>query len=238
MKKKYIAIIICVIFIALIVLFSNIFLIKTVEVVFEGQPKSATKEEILTASQIELNTNIFNLNEKRVKENICRYVDNNLISVIEIERQFPNKVKLVIKERRPIIIVPYKNSQSGQCIPTDIDFQLVKERDINQIDFDAIWIKGVYADKTFNINHFLQINEILKQFLEIGFTEESLIAFISEIEVKADTIHLYTRFGDGEFIFDRKADANMKKQVSALYGEYNNLDYDKRNVFIIDYRNL
>lgn len=231
MRKKYIAIIICVIFIALIILFSNIFLIKTVNVVFEKQPVYTNEEEIITASKIEMKTNIFNLNEKRLKDNITGYFSNNTVSVTDVQRKFPNEVNIYIKERLPLLIVPYGSVDGNECVPTDMDFQLVSRCNKNDIDFDAISISGIYVESTFNLASFRQINSILRSFIEMSFNHDSMVAFIKEINVSTNRILIILRNGDGVFEIDTSSQKSVDQQTKELYQMFLDLPYGQRDVF-------
>ncbi len=138
MRKKYVAIIISVVLVIIILVFSNIFLIKTVEVIFDKSPQITNEDEILTLANIKLNSNIFNLNEKEVIDSIANHFTDNTVAVTDIQRSFPNKVKLHIKERMPIMVVSYSAEDSQECIQTDIDFQLTQRTDKTNVSTDII----------------------------------------------------------------------------------------------------
>lgn len=233
MRKKYIAIIISVILVIVIIIFSNLFLVKTVEVVFEKPPHITNDEEIIAAAKIKMNSNIFNLNEQNIIDNVSNYFDNNKVSITDVQRSFPNKIRLYVKERHPILTIGYGNENGEKCIPTDIDFQLTNHIDKVDIDFTAIAITGTYVSTTFNQPTFQYIRRVLYAYIDLNFNTDSLVSFIKEINVDGNKLILKLRNGESAFEIDAKAELSIEHQVKQLYNEYLGLSYNKRNVFYL-----
>lgn len=232
MKKKYIAFGVGLLIIAAIVVFANIFLIKSVDVVFVAKPKFADEDSIIHASKISLNTNIFNLDDKEIEKNIASIYDDNSLQVLNIERVFPNKVRIHVNERKPILIVPYMEENGKKCIPTDIDFQMVKVRDKQEINYPAILIKGAFVTDSFNIGAFRQINKIMKAFKDLKFTEDGMTTFIKEIVVGEDHIRVVLRHGD--CVFELERDEDIYNRTLDAYNKFLSLDYADRTAFHIN----
>lgn len=229
MRKKYIAFVAGLLLIAIIVVFGNIFLIKSVDVVFVNKPEFADENSIINASEISLNTNIFNLDDKKIKDNISSFYDNNSLAVLDVERVFPNKVVIYVKERKPILIVPYQQEGQGECIPTDIYFQMNQIKLMSDIDYDSILIKGVAVQNTFNTSSFRQINRILTAFLDMNFTEDGLVAFIKEFVVSDENIRIVLRHGDCVFELERAQDKDIYDSTIQAYLNFLDLDFANRN---------
>ncbi|MFW5780202.1 MAG: cell division protein FtsQ/DivIB [Bacillota bacterium] len=230
MKKKYIAFVTGLLLIAIIVVFGNLFLIKSVDVVFINKPEFADEDNIINASEISINTNIFNINDENIKDNINSYYDNNSLAVLDIERVFPNKVVIHVKERKPVLIVPYAEEDGDECVPTDINFQMVKKQNKSDIDYDSIQIKGLAVQNTFNNFSFRQINSIMTAFTDMNFTDDMLVAFIKEIVVNDDYIRIVLRHGDSVFDIELVQDKDIYDSAVEAYHSFLDLDYDSRNV--------
>ena len=66
------------------------------DIVVEGN-NYISGEQIISFSGIELNTNIFSVSKKDVSN---RIKENSYVDSVEIKKEFPNKVKLIINERK------------------------------------------------------------------------------------------------------------------------------------------
>lgn len=81
--------------IAIIFIFvSGVFDISEIEV--EGN-NYVSDEQIISFSGIELNTNLFSVSKKDV---LGKVKENSYVEDVQIKKVFPNKVKLIIKERK------------------------------------------------------------------------------------------------------------------------------------------
>ncbi|MDD4316172.1 MAG: FtsQ-type POTRA domain-containing protein, partial [Clostridia bacterium] len=159
MKNKYITITVGILIVIAIVVFGNVFLIKSIDVVFERKPLNVNEANIVEASKIAIGSNIFSLDEKSAAAGIADFYPNNTVYVQSIERVFPNKVIIYVKERTPVLSVAYDDG-GEECIPTDIDFQMTRKALIADIDFDKIIIvSGVSVLNTFNTSEFLRLKE-------------------------------------------------------------------------------
>lgn len=92
--SKILLIIIGLIVAIILVFISGVFDINEIEV--EGN-NHVSKEQIISFSEIELNTNIFSASKKDVYNKIK---DNAYVDDVQIKKVFPNKIKLIIEERK------------------------------------------------------------------------------------------------------------------------------------------
>ena len=107
-KKKRRVKILCgaILFVAALVLLlsSRIFDIKEINV--NGISK-LTKEEVISISQIPINTNIFALNKLKAK---YRLLENSYIEDVYIKREYPSTITINIKEKVPTFMIQFANS--------------------------------------------------------------------------------------------------------------------------------
>ncbi len=227
MKNKYIAITIAILIVIMIAIFGNIFLIRSIDVVFTRPPKNTDEAAVVAASKIALSSNIFAMDEDKSTRNITSYFPNNTVAVLGIERVFPNKVIIRVKERVPLLLVPY-GDDGEECVPTDIDFQMTQKVSIADIDFDAITISGTSVQQTFNTSSFRQIRDTLSAFSSLGFNEEAMIAFIKKISLSAEHLRIELRHGDTVFELSLVSEKPLSEQTKQAYKQFLELDYDKR----------
>lgn len=107
-KKKRRVKILCgaILFVAALVLLlsSRIFDIKEINV--NGISK-LTKEEVISISQIPINTNIFALNKLKAK---YRLLENSYIEDVYIKREYPSTISINVKEKVPTFMIQFANS--------------------------------------------------------------------------------------------------------------------------------
>lgn len=233
MKSKYTAFILATLLLAGIIVFGNIFLIKSVEVVFEKTPNLTNQDTIVYASQIVMNTNIFTIDEDKISKNIVEYYPNNSVAVLDIERKFPNKVIIYVKERKPLLIVSYETESGSECIPTDINFQMTARKEKSDIDFVGIKLSGITVTNTFNLPVFKATNEILKAFIELDFNEDGIATFIKEIKISSTKIEIILRNGDTSFELSREKQTTLNVQTKQAYARFLALSYQDRTASII-----
>ena len=107
-KKKRRVKILCgaILFVAALVLLlsSRIFDIKEINV--NGISK-LTKEEVISISQIPINTNIFALNKLKAK---YRLLESSYIEDVYIKREYPSTISINVKEKVPTFMIQFANS--------------------------------------------------------------------------------------------------------------------------------
>lgn len=107
-KKKRRVKILCgvILFVAALILLlsSRLFDIKEINV--NGISK-LTKEEVISISQIPVNTNIFALNKLKAK---YRLLENSYIEDVYIKREYPSTISINVKEKVPTFMIQFANS--------------------------------------------------------------------------------------------------------------------------------
>ncbi len=227
MKSKYIAITIGILIVIMIVVFGNVFLIKSIDVVFTRNPVDIDEASVISSSKIVLGSNIFSVDEKDAAKAISSHYPNNTLAVLDIERVFPNKVIIRVKERTPLLVVPY-GDEGTEFVPTDIDFQMTAKVSAENIDFDAITVNGASVTHTFNTLAFKRIRETLLAFVELGFTEEGMIAFVESISLSAEKLRIELRRSNTVFDLSLSSDKPLFAQVNEAYTQFLDLPYDQR----------
>lgn len=218
MKGKHIAVIASILIFALIITMGRLFLVRSVEISFDRQPVYVNEADIVSASNIKFSSNIFSINESEIKKNVSNFYGDNSVSVIDVERVFPNKVIIYAKERFPILFV---KTVDGRYIPTDIDFQLNK---VAAEDFDGqalIAVSGIEVDLGFNATEFREIRKMLCSFLACGLKAEGLAVFFEEIKVSSESYTFLLREGGSAFEITRTG--SLEEKCSDVYEEF--LDY-------------
>ena len=100
---KYVMIVMAIIAVVLIIMFSPLFNIK--EIIVENN-EIVSKEQILSLSQINLDTNTFKLNKSKISKQLK---ENPYIEEVTISRKLPSTVILDVKERKPAYLIEYAN---------------------------------------------------------------------------------------------------------------------------------
>ena len=101
---RTISIILLIIAVILIVMFSPLFNIK--EITIEGN-ELISKEQILSLSKLEKDTNIFSISKGKIRKNLK---ENQYIEDVEIFQNLPSTVTLKVTERKNSYIIEYANS--------------------------------------------------------------------------------------------------------------------------------
>lgn len=233
MKKKFIVIIISILLLSLIIVFGNIFMIKNIKVIFDKSPVITNENDIIKQSEIELNKNIFNLKENEIKQKIDNIYLDNTVDIVNVERKFPNEVDIYVVERKPILLVKYKDDENDFYIATDKDFQLTTKKTIDEINQNLIPVTGIYADKTFNKNEFRQVREIIEAFQFLSFEEEAILSFINEIKFSDGNFEVFLNTGNSKFELFTNNDKSIFYQTIECYNKFLKLSYIDRNSCII-----
>jgi cell division protein FtsQ len=101
-KKKFIFIILTLLFIIIFFLNSSYFEVKEIEVLGVSQ---ILPLKVVKLSSLQPLQNILYFRTQKVKENIFKHPK---VKNVEIKRIFPNKVKVLLIERKPFFLLKYK----------------------------------------------------------------------------------------------------------------------------------
>lgn len=225
MKNKIIIIAISLIIVTALIVCGNVFAVDRVEVVFDNKTDITSEYDILKAAGISQSTIIFNIKESDIKSKISKQYKDNSIVVTNVERVFPNKVKIYVKERVLIYkLSVYSQTGENEYVPTDKDFQRgVMYQNIDNLLL--INVKNFVVKDTFNLEECYQLREFAQALIDLGISEDALPYFVESIEFADSFLEVRLRNSSGMLTISR---SEIKQEVSLLYSQYLKLsDQDK-----------
>lgn len=235
MKKKYVVIAICVLVVAAIVACGQIFTVRDISVVFYNRTGMANEADILEASGLTNRNNIFNVKEKDIKNKIADAFPDNSILVTNVERQFPDKIVLYVRERTLVFKLDvYSSSGENKCVLTDKDFQRGNILSEDEVSQKLIEVKGCVVHETFDIKECVALREIAKALVNNGVSEEALPYFIDTIEIVDDMLTITLAETNATLSVEMNS---AYEQTAILYKEYIELTYSERNNAVLSVRN-
>ncbi|MDR0696595.1 MAG: FtsQ-type POTRA domain-containing protein [Christensenellaceae bacterium] len=181
MKTKVVATvgIILISLILVSIIFVNVTNVDLIELRFESSPINFDEAEILAVSNLRAGMSIFSIDETELTKKIEDNFPARNVNVKNIERVWPNKVVLYLKERIRTCIVNIKDSEEYAVI--DMDFQM-KPLIVDALDNQYIFLTGITVDNTFNIPQFAAIRQILIAFTYKSIPYYALSGILKEIE--------------------------------------------------------
>ncbi len=219
MKKKYVVIAISVIIIALIVACGQMFTVRHVSVVFYNKTGLADEAGVLKATGLSGRNNIFNVQETELKKNIASAYPDNSIEVTQIERKFPNKIVIYVKERLPIFkIRVYTNDGVDRFVPTDKDFQRGTVQAEEDITLTLIDVRGFGVYETFDVKECNQLRALVSALLATSLEEEALPYLISSISFSDDG-YMNVIFRETGAMMSVYAE-NVAEETQILFNDY------------------
>lgn len=217
MKKRIATILIALAIVAGIVVFGQIFNLESVFVRFENF-STISEEEIISKSGVSAGHNIFVLSDKTIKTNVETAYPDRSVAVTDVEKIFPNKLVMTVRIRQPVFVFEVVNDD--RVVPTDVDFQLNRLKDANDVDSDAlIRVNGLKVAGTFDLEPFRSLRRASKAFIANGFTEVSFVSFFSAADYASDKISFTLRnFKDSKIVvsIENSSDDAMLVEVGAL----------------------
>lgn len=216
MKNKIIAITLSVILIAAIIAFGEIFRVKNIEVELQSFTGVTSEAEITELSGLNKYSSIFSVEEDVVEERIESAYEGNAIDVVNIERCFPSKVKLYVRERLPIFAVKVAERE-GMIVPTDRQFQRNAIMSSSDVDFPLINVEGVEVNKSFNTENFRFLKSVADSFIDLGMTEEGLAKFVKTILINEGGAEILLNNGQAKFVITKN---DVFNQISAKFNAY------------------
>ncbi len=219
-NAKYIGIIAGICLIGIVFAFGQIFSIAKIDVYYEKAPLTAKTNEIVQASGINLGANIFTVDEKAAAKRVEAFYIDNSVAVLDIERVFPNKVILYVKERSPVFAIPLKN-QIEKVVITDQNFVRSQIFDTNNATLDTlINVEGCAISNTFNTPEIIKLNEIRKGFNSLGIADEALTAFIESIVFEENVVIILRNYNGTKLNIDISSDAKISNNLILKYNQF------------------
>lgn len=195
MKKKLIATAIALVLVLTVLIFSRLFLVRTVEVRFAVAPADrSVAEEIVTVAEVGQGQSILNLDEDRIIANVANHFKDNSVVVKSVERVFPDTVILHVTAYHPAVAVPLKDGQSYAI--TDAGFQMSQIVEADRLQKDSyIVLSGTAVDSSFNTPDLIAVNKFFRALELCGMKQEALPYFIASIECADRSLQVSLRDG-------------------------------------------
>lgn len=240
MTKRTTILFVCLIILAiLLILNGTVFVVKDVAVVdYYGQEESLDKPKIAELSKVSGN-NIFTISESVAIKNIESVMPE--VKVVEVVRQFPSSIKIVVHKRVPILGI--KNGDSG-FIVVDRECQVLtgvnslEESDVDLIEVDGVTISKATLGEKLSLkgNSFVRLTQIIDSFERIGeqgYRDANLCLIVEKISFAGDNVSIKMEEGV-ELRFDASVDCLKKLQV--LVSCYNDKpEYRSSGVLTVNY---
>ena len=225
MKKSAVfAIIFCTVVLAAIVFFGVFFTVKEITVRYDNDVTSADKQAVLSVIDIDAQTNIFSVNEKKIKQKVETAFPDNSIEVSKVVRSFPNKVTVVVRERTQLFKIGVKNTE--KFVAADKDFRrsaIHAESDLT--DKKLINVIGFEIVDSFAVEACYQLKDFANALVGAGFNVDSITTFVKTIEF-SDNKMTVTLFDGATFSIDR---SNVGASVTNCLNAYLALPYAERS---------
>ena len=224
MKKRTIILFVCLIFVCvLLVLNGTLFVVHDVEV-YHWERGAIQDDHIVELSGVK-NKNIFTISESIVTENIEKAMPR--YKVVNVERQFPSGIKIVILDRVPIIAVKMTD---GIYAVIDREGQVLDKTDsLIRYAYDLTILQGVTCgsvvvgeDLPVSDTEFARILQIVTTFEttgDNGYIGENFCKTVRKITFRGNEVSLKTVEGM-ELYFDASVDCTNK--IRALVSFFNN----------------
>ncbi len=228
MKKVAVAITIGLVLVALIIAFGQVFTVRYIDVEFVNAVVTADKNEIIDATGIDTNTNIFILDEKKVKAKIQNAFSDNAIKVNDIVREFPNKVTIKISERTPLFKIKAETEEKDGFVTVDRNFQrtyVYSEEEISREPL--IEVKGFVVEDTYLTDECYALRDVANALIDCGFNEEAIPYLIKTIEFTDGSAKITLRSDEVTFVLTNYDE--IEEKIKRLCGEYEATDFAARN---------
>lgn len=230
-RRKWISyFLIIVLFLALVVIYSGsqqIFTIKNIEV--SGQYELAERD-IERTSGIKRGANMFDLN---LLQGIKNLMSEPYINKVYIYREFPNKVKINVIERHPIVLIElakdYAIDAFGIMLPSPKNYPANSLPIIRGIDPSLTFEAGKPCDQQDILNAIAFLNYVI-------ITDNNMLEYCSSIswsDKNGWTIQKNKHYPE---VYLGKS--NLLKRINMFEAFVNKMEYDNINIKKFKYINL
>lgn len=217
-------------FVAVIILCSNIFTLKKVNIKLENVKtiSASTQTQICTESCFKYNENIFIINKTKITNYLEQKYPNLMVK--SIETIFPNQLVIHAEERVEVFYIKISQNsfasfdQTFKCINFySTQPELTQITGINAED-------AVVGQRLENKNVSIA-TQTYSSFYVSYYNEESFVNFIKRVEISNNNLILITRIsGDiGLTISIENANQNLTQKVVYVLSAYNALSTDQKS---------
>ena len=216
MKKTTVfAIIFCSVVLAAIVFFGVFFTVDEIAVRYDNDVTATDKATILNVIDIDAQTNIFSINEKKIKQKVETAFTDNSIEVVSVVRSFPNKVTVVVRERKQLFKVRVKYSEN--YVAPDKDFRRNKVYSEAELDsYDLIEVNGFDVSDSFAVDGCYQMRDFVNELIGLGFNMDAVTTFVDKIDFTEQNMTV-TLFDGATLAIDRSNVAEATKECVNNY---------------------
>lgn len=230
MNKRVAILFACIaIFIVLVVLGAAVFVVREITVL-APETLAELKPKIVSDSNIKQNTSIFSLSEERVAKSIEK--SNPYVMVVDVERVFPNSVRIRVEERKPIIGVKLEND--GRTVLLDEELKILEITD-NVVNYKIVPINGyilsgignesVGSKIADNSDTYVlsELSEIIAAMKPHGFIGVRFAAFIKSINLEYNNLVIMKTVYGAEIVMRTNTTLSASQQFDSLYSYFCNL---------------
>lgn len=236
MNKRLLIVFICLAVLVLILVCGAIvFTVKDIDVLVAGDNVNIDKAEIVASSGIKKGVSIFTLDEQEIINNIEKAVP--YAKVTDIERAFPNKVRISIEYRQAVVAVSVKNSDNFLILDANMKILEVTK---NLNAYNVIKIDGLELELTDLGNvkgSFVnleadKINTLFNTLLglkEVSISGDRFIDFVDTISFVDRENYMLVGTSKGvNIVIRRYTNAKEDLQAMACYNKFNKLNDSQR----------
>lgn len=225
MKKKYVITALCLIVIALVIACGQIFTVRSISVVFFNKTGICDEAEVLQASKLAYKSNIFNVKEKAIIKNVAEAFPDNSIAVISVERKFPDKVIINVKERVPVFKIKVNSQTDDDYVATDKDFQRGTIKKESEITARLIEVDGFEVKESFDVKECIALRAFASSLVSAGLSEEALPYFVERISINGDSLEI--KLCSSGAVMHVGTD-KTSEETTKLYKEYLSMSISER----------
>ena len=227
-KKSIVLFVFLIIFCTVLILNGTLFLVNDISFIDYDTETEYTydeykKEELITALGIRYKMNIFTLSEKKAVEKF----DNSISSLklINIERIFPNKVKVTVLRRYPLYEINYNDKY--YTIDREGVVIRVSEEKTGTTLVTGLDIKSITPGLIITTNDYAASRLIaLGQACELyGYKNADFTQIIERIDVAGYAFSLQTKTG---VVIKFNVATNLKQKIREVLSWYNSTDAEMR----------
>ena len=238
MNKRLMIVFICLAVLVLIVVCGAIvFTVKHIDVLVAGDNQNIDKAQIVTSSGIKNGISIFTLDEQVITKNIEKNVP--YAKVVDVERAFPNKIRISVQYRQPLLAITLKNT--NKMLIVDDEFKVLEVVDNlsnhrvlkpNGIELEVPNLDNICGNfinlDTDKIN---TLKNIIIGFNEVNLNGNKLLDFVANLHFQDDQKRLIIDTKKGvKLLIRRDTNAGENMQTIACYNKFNKLyDAEREN---------
>ena len=220
-KKSIVLFVFLIVFCIVLILNGTLFLINDISFIDYDTEKEYAfeeydEEELLTALGIRYKMNIFTLSEKKATENF----DNNisLLKLINIERIFPNKVKVTVLKRYPLYEINYNDNYytlDREGVVINVSKEKTGATSVSGLEIKSITKGQFMTTENYAASRLTALGQACELY---GYKDAYFTQIFERIDVNGYTFSLQTRTG---VVIRFNVATNLKQKIREALSWYN-----------------